>query len=106
VSGMPRPPKGYATCRVHDGERKLIPLGAVRQITHLVTLDEQGRNMGRPTVCGLTRFDQRNEQHEVVHPADLPGWSMGGGVAGPGIEQVKCEPCWAATYDTSCEVKS
>lgn len=61
---MPAPPTGVAACRVSDGEQKLIPVGATRQVTHLVTLDADGNNGGRPTVCGLTRFDQRNDERE------------------------------------------
>ena len=91
---MPKPPKGYAACRVHDGKQDLWAEGAVRQVTHLVALDDRGNNGGRPTVCGLTRFPDRAEDYTVTRPADLPGWSMGGGVYGPGVEQVKCEACW------------
>lgn len=89
---MPTPPPGFAACRVHNGRQDLLAQGATRQTTHLVALDEKGSNGGRPTVCGLTRFDTRNDQHEIIRPADLPGWSMGGGVSG--VEQVECESCW------------
>ena len=91
---MPEPPKGYATCRVHDGKQDLWAAGATRQISHLVALDDRGSNGGRPTVCGLTRFDERDADYTVTRPADLPGWSMGGGVYGPNVAQVRCEACW------------
>lgn len=103
---MPKPPNGYATCRVHDGEQKLLALGARRQVTHLVALDEVGSNGGRPTVCGLTRFDKRNEQYEVVRPADLPGWSMGGGVYGPGVKQARCWACFDLASTAALSVSS
>ncbi len=65
-------------------------------IVHLVQLDEHGSNGGRPTVCGLTRFDTRNENWVIVEHADLPGWGMGGsGVFGVDIEQSACGACWA-----------
>lgn len=95
---MPRAPKGYVACRVHDGTQDLWAAGAARQITHLVALDERGSNGGRPTVCGLTRFDERGTDYVVTRPADLPGWSMGdGGVRGPLVEQVRCPECFAPT---------
>lgn len=82
---MPDPPAGFAACRVDYSP----------QITHLVILDSKGSNGGRPTMCRLTRFDTRDpETREVLLPADLPGWSMGGGVYGPGVEQVRCQECW------------
>lgn len=85
---MPKAPAGFEACRVHDGRQSLLADGATRQVTHLVALDENGSNGGRPTVCGLTRFDTGGR------PADLPGWSMGGGVFGPGVTQERCEACW------------
>lgn len=90
---LPEPPAGYLACRAHDGAQKLIPLGASRQITHLVPASRRGG----PTACGLTRFPSREADGvTVARPADLPGWNMGGGVHGPGIEQVRCAHCWDA----------
>lgn len=82
-------PPGYTTCNVYR---------ANVQTTHLVALDDEGRNGGRPTVCGLTRFGRRDPDTYVeIEPPDLPGWSMGrGGVFGPGVAQVPCEACFAA----------
>lgn len=81
------PPAGYTTCNVYRGRV---------QVVHLVQLDEHGSNGGRPTVCGLTRFDTRNENWVIVEHADLPGWGMGGsGVFGVDIEQSACGACWA-----------
>ena len=100
VEPLPRPPQGYAACRVHDGTQDLWAVGASRQTTHLVALDAGGSNGGRPTVCGLTRFDQRNAQYEIVRKADIGGWAMGGGVHGPGVEQIRCPGCWSAPVAT------
>lgn len=91
---MPAAPPGFETCRVHDGSQDLMATGAARQVTHLVALDAKGSNGGRPTVCGLSRFDRRDDHHRVVRRADLSGWSMGGGVSGPGVVQVACEGCF------------
>lgn len=86
---MPVAPAGFVACRVHDGRQSLLADAATRQVTHLVALDGLGSNGGRPTVCGLTRFDQWPIR------ADLPGWSMGmGGISGPGVIQERCEGCW------------
>lgn len=82
---MPKPPKGFAACRV----------GHNPQITHLVILDSAGSNGGRPTLCRLTRFPTRGTNGETLLEADLPGWSMGGGVSGPNVEQVECPVCYA-----------
>ena len=59
------------------------------QVTHLVPA-VNGRPHG-DTVCGLTRFDNS----ETGRIADLPGWSIGGGVFGPNVKQVDCEACHA-----------
>lgn len=85
---MPTPPSGYAACRTYP------PGDSTVQTTHLVALDEKGSNGGRPTVCGLTRFDRFEEGRPIPGTADLPGWSMGGGVVGPGITQIRCPDCW------------
>lgn len=79
---IPTAPAGHQTCNVHDGTQDLWAVGATRQINHLVKIPTGG-----PTLCGLTRFGK---------DADLPGWSMGGGVSGPNIEQIRCPECWAA----------
>ena len=77
---IPKAPPGYQTCNVHDGTQDLWAQGATRQINHLVAVPTNG-----PTICGLTRFGK---------DADLPGWSMGGGIAGPDVAQIKCAVCW------------
>lgn len=83
---MPTPPAGFAACRV----------GYNPQITHLVMLDSKGSNGGRPTMCRLTRFDTKDPHtHEVLLRADLPGWSMGGGVSGRDVKQVECPECYS-----------
>ena len=81
------PPSGFDSCASYRDKVQTV---------HLVALDERGSNGGRPTVCGLTRFDERDpDTYEVVRPADLPGWSMGGGgIFGPGIVQRACSACW------------
>ena len=90
---MPRPPAGYAACRVfvHGPPQK--------QISHLVVVGAKGGFIGN-TLCGLTRFDQRAEDgRAILRAADLSGWSMNGGTSGSNIEQVKCDECWKIADD-------
>lgn len=83
---MPVAPDGFVACRT------MFPGG---QITHLVALDEKGSNGGRPTACGLTRFDDRNPDGTIVpNSAGLPGWGLNGGHSGPNVNQVQCEACY------------
>lgn len=84
VQPMPKPPEGFAACRTGYGP----------QITHLVILDSTGSNGGRPTLCRLTRFPARGTNGETLLEADIAGWSMGGGVEGPGVRQVECHVCY------------
>src|SRR5690606_4506303 len=58
------------------------------QTSHLVRV-VNGATPGR-TLCGLSRFDSRPGASD----ADLPGWSMGGGVFGPNVEQTQSSTCW------------
>lgn len=89
---MPKPPPGFEACRV----------GSSPQVTHLVLLDSKGSNGGRPTMCRLTRFPTRDpETRQELLAADLPGWSMGGGVCGPGVEQVECPGCYSRIAEVS-----
>lgn len=85
---LPKAPHGFVACRSFTGNV---------QTTHLVALDEHGSNGGRPTVCGLTRFDGRTpEGHVIPGSAGLPGWGMGdSGISGPGVSQVPCGECYA-----------
>lgn len=83
---FPKAPKGYVACRV---------ISRNATTTHLVLLDENGSNGGRPTVCGKTRFDKRDKNRQIIEPADLPGWGMGdSGLVGTGVAQIKCEACY------------
>lgn len=85
---LPTAPTGYQCCNVWDGPNRW-------QINHLVTVKPGGGTPG-PTLCGLTRFDHRHPAtHALLRVADLPGWSMGGGTAGPGVDQRRCRECWA-----------
>lgn len=86
---MPSAPAGYDVCRTMlDGGRG--------QATHLVMLDEHGSNGGRPTACGLTRFnDFTPDGRPIPNTAGLSGWGMGGGVSGPGVIQTRCADCYA-----------
>lgn len=43
---------------------------------------EHGGGTPGPTLCGVDRF-----------AADAPGWSVGGGVSGPGITHTPCPGC-------------
>lgn len=85
---FPPAPSGYVACRT------MIPNAT---LTHLVKLDEHGSNGGRPTACGLTRFDDRDaEGRAIPGTAGLPGWGMGdSGVSGPGVTQIRCAECYA-----------
>lgn len=98
VHVMPKAPDGFVACRSY---RKNV------QRTHLVALDEEGRNGGRPTVCGLTRFNDYDEAGRAIPgTAGLPGWGMGdSGISGPGVIQVPCENCYslAETARTATE---
>ena len=83
---MPLAPAGFVACRV---------IGRGHLLSHLVALDEKGRKGGRPTVCGLTRFDRWENGHPVPGTADLPGWGMGdSGVTGRGVIQIRCVACF------------
>lgn len=85
MNDIPAAPAGFLTCNVHNGRQDLAADGATVQVNHLVAANGRGGTPG-DTVCGLTRFGPN---------ADLPGWSMGGGVFGPAITQHKCPACWA-----------
>lgn len=89
MSGIPKAPPGYRTLNHHDGRQTFLGTGATRQVNHLIVTQSQG------TLCGLTLFDRDGR------PADIPGWSVGGGVSGPGIEQVPCEACWTSAAVTA-----
>lgn len=86
----PEAPPGFVACRsMFQGGRG--------QTTHLVALDERGSNGGRPTVCGLTRFDDFTPKGKPIpNTAGLPGWSLNGGVSGPGVGQIRCASCYTA----------
>ncbi len=47
---------------------------------HLVR--QAGRGTPGPTLCGIDRFAK-----------DAPGWSVGGGISGPGIVHKPCPGC-------------
>lgn len=74
----------------HNGRQELLARGATIQWNHLI---QSGKpNLG--TLCGLTLFDS-NRGLPSFRPADIPGWSRGGGVSGPQVEQRRCTECWA-----------
>lgn len=50
---------------------------------HLVRKIEDGGTPGG-TLCGIDRFAK-----------DAPGWSVGGGISGPGVEVMACPGCEA-----------
>lgn len=85
VHAMPCPPAGYEALRSgSDGTFTLFGPHDRVQVTHLI-------RAGRPsmgTLCGLTLFAVEGRE------ADVPGWSRGGGVSGPGIRQTRCGACW------------
>lgn len=78
-------PPGFQTCNVYRPG-----VGESVQTNHLVRW--VGTGTPGPTMCGLTRFDSAMGAQD----ADLPGWSMGGGVFGPKVRQVACPDCWEA----------
>lgn len=91
----PQPPDGWVALRVHNGDQKLLALGATGQVTHLLRDTGDGRSACRVTACGLFRFDTTVYGQSVK--ADLPGWGIGdSGVWGPNVTQERCEACWAA----------
>jgi hypothetical protein len=49
-------------------------------LAHLVRVTKRGTP--GPTLCGIDRFGKNG-----------PGWSVGGGVSGPGITHTPCEGC-------------
>lgn len=53
---------------------------------HLVR--STGSGTPGPTLCGIDRFAQ-----------DTPGWSVGGGVTGPGITHTPCPRCAQVARD-------
>jgi hypothetical protein len=85
------------TAIVPDGTAPLrTTTGPNVQTTHLVRRSENGGTPG-DTLCGLTRFDRRDpETWAVIEEADIRGWSVGGGVFGPGVVQQNCAECFAA----------
>jgi hypothetical protein len=84
--GMPKAPPGFSACRVYDTTSRT-------QTSHLVR--RVGRGTPGPTLCGLTRFDDRDPTtREIIRKADLPGWGMDGGLSGLGITQSLCDACW------------
>lgn len=83
-------PRGFACCNVYRDRC---------QTSHLVMVQVKGfsKCTPGPTLCGLSRFDEHDpETNRVTRKADLPGWSINGGVSGGGIVQVACESCWVA----------
>lgn len=90
----PETPSGFAVCRAYKQ-------GV--ETTHLVALDENGSNGGRPTVCGLTRLDDRDEAgRDIPNSADLSEWGMSGGsVVGPGVTYVFCKGCYSQAGPTT-----
>lgn len=93
MADIPKAPPGFATCNVHNGTQDLWAQGATRQVNHLVRREVHGTP--GLTLCGLTRFDAYGRS------ADLPGWSIGGGVSGPNIEQTPCAACWAKASEVA-----
>ncbi|WAB09167.1 hypothetical protein SEA_EESA_57 [Arthrobacter phage Eesa] len=54
---------------------------------HLVRM-AAGAGTPGPTLCGIDRFAK-----------DAPGWSVGGGVSGAGIEAVPCPGCEKVAFE-------
>lgn len=84
---LPSPPAGFKALRCHDGTQDLWAVGATCQVTHLIVTQSEG------TLCGLTLFARNGRR------ADIPGWSVGGGVFGPLVEQIRCDECYSQAGD-------
>ncbi len=55
-----------------------------RPVMDICLVRSTDRGTPGPTLCGLDRFAR-----------DSPGWSVGGGVTGPGIVNERCADCEA-----------
>lgn len=77
---------------LHGTQAIRVPTGKNKQTTHLVRRGEVD------TICGLTRFDEYDPEDgtKVTRAADLPGWSVGGGLSGPGVKQIVCNDCFSS----------
>lgn len=69
---------GLSTLQFHWGG--LFDSKPTDHLVHLVRSTRTGTP--GPTLCGIDRFDK-----------DGPGWSVGGGVTGPGIRHDPCPGC-------------
>ena len=75
----PRPVAGLMTLQFIDGG--LFDGRPVDDYTvHLITATDGGTP--GPTLCGIDRFHEENA-----------GWSVGGGISGPGITHEPCPGC-------------
>jgi hypothetical protein len=54
---------------------------------HLIR-QKAGKGTPGPTLCGIDRFAE-----------DAPGWSVGGGISGPGIVHKPCPGCAGAARE-------
>lgn len=63
------------------------PNGGVGEFVHLVRKVVDGGTPG-PTLCGLDRFAKTS-----------PGWSVGGGISGAGIELAPCQACETVAWN-------
>ncbi|AYN58606.1 hypothetical protein PBI_MELONS_60 [Arthrobacter phage Melons] len=70
-----------ATCQFSRGG--LFDSRPADKNIHLVRMTASGGTPG-PTLCGVDRFAKGG-----------PGFSMGGGISGPGVEAVPCPECEA-----------
>ena len=77
--------KGFMTLQFASGGL----IGAKPVGTHIHLVRSTSHGTPGPTLCNLDRF----------HP-DSAGWSVGGGLSGPGLEFTACPACvsGAATY--------
>lgn len=88
---------GYKTIQFHDGGlfdaevSTIAPFSA----THLAPTIATGTGA---ILCGIDRHAKT-----MADGTRIPGWSVGGGVSGPGIKVIRCEAC-AARRDPSLKV--
>lgn len=94
------PPKVPGFARLRTGGFKL---GEHSQTTHLVRWVERAHGVWGtpgPTLCGLSRFDERDPvTYALLRTADIPGWSVEGGLFGGDIVQVRCDECYRLATD-------
>lgn len=83
------PVTGLATCQMgRPGDDYTLIPSTIQRSYHVHLVRGTATGTPGPTLCGIDRF-----------AADAAGWSMGGGIHGPGVVQVPCAGCVATARD-------